>query len=849
MILGRSFLLKIRGSCILFVFCIFLHGCGGGGSGNSDGAVVTGRALLGTLTDATVNVYDCKDLDNTIFTTITSTSTRPDQAGLIEIPEAILDDESIYLIKISGGKDIDADHDGAIDHSPTDNLGTLHMVATGAQLKACDFKANILTDIVYHKVSYLLLTQSPAATILEEIGLYARRLLKNDVDGNGWINGDDLLKWDPVMDRDKVTREWSFFENCIAAIHGNTSYLTELLALFRNVAGTVEMPYNTGGIAVSGNYAFVMAGESGLQVVDISNPADATIVNATDTQKCCAGAFAVSENFAYASDGGSVLQVIDVSNPAIPDIVGAVDTLSFVQDVTVSGNYAYVVATNTGSEGSDALQVIDVSDPAKPAIVGCVDTPGKSRAIAVSGDYVYYVKNDFTSSFIVIDVSNPANPTLVGSLDTPSFYVSAVAVSGNYAYVANEDSGLLVIDIHDPAKPAIVSEAKTCDLARSVALSGDYAYVAGTCYGIQVVDVSDPENPTIIGAIHTPFDARRIAVSGDYAYTVSGDFSLQITDVSHLDNPALVGAFDKWESSFLSVAVSGNYAYMAEDEEYPNVEGPHSDVKVVDVGNPANPVLVGSIDMPDSWAVAVSVSGNYAYVAYDHTGFFVIDVSDPANPIQMGAAQLPYNVNGMAVSGNYAYVVDGTRTSRYGGGIYALHVIDVSNPSDPVLAGTLAMPESWAMAVSVTGNFAYVADFIHGVRVVDISNPANPAIIGAVDLQTAWNLKVINNYLYVTGMGIHGVKIIDVEDPTNPAIVGAVDIPGSSITALAVSGDLVFASNNFGLTIVIDVSDPMNPAIVSTIESAGYASVVSDGYVYVKSELYGLAIYPAISKK
>ncbi len=52
----------------------------------------------------------------------------------------------------------------------------------------------------------------------------------------------------------------------------------------------------------------------------------------------------------------------------------------------------------------------------------------------------------------MIDVSNPANPQRVGGCDT-SGRASGVAVSGNYAYVADCGAGLQVIDVSNPANP------------------------------------------------------------------------------------------------------------------------------------------------------------------------------------------------------------------------------------------------------------------------------------------------------------------------------------------------------------------------------------------------------------
>ena len=57
---------------------------------------------------------------------------------------------------------------------------------------------------------------------------------------------------------------------------------------------------------------------------------------------------------------------------------------------------------------------------------------GNARGVAVSGNYAYVAVGD--AGLLVIDVSDPANPRGVGGFDTPGF-AQGVAVSGNYAYV------------------------------------------------------------------------------------------------------------------------------------------------------------------------------------------------------------------------------------------------------------------------------------------------------------------------------------------------------------------------------------------------------------------------------
>jgi len=72
----------------------------------------------------------------------------------------------------------------------------------------------------------------------------------------------------------------------------------------------------------------------------------------------------VSGIYAYVADGGSGLQVISITNPASPVIVGTADTPGGAQGVVVSGTYAYVADYGSG------LQVIDIANPANPVVVG-----------------------------------------------------------------------------------------------------------------------------------------------------------------------------------------------------------------------------------------------------------------------------------------------------------------------------------------------------------------------------------------------------------------------------------------------------------------------------------------------
>ncbi len=115
----------------------------------------------------------------------------------------------------------------------------------------------------------------------------------------------------------------------------------------------------------------------------------------------------------------------------------------------------------------------------------------------------------------------------MGYYETPG-YAEAVAVSGSYAYIADNYAGLRVIDISTPSSPTEVGYYNTPDRAYGVAVSDAYAYVVDGYSGLCVIDISTPSSPTEAGYYDTPSWANAVAVSGAYAYVADWDVGLQI---------------------------------------------------------------------------------------------------------------------------------------------------------------------------------------------------------------------------------------------------------------------------------------------------------------------------------
>jgi uncharacterized secreted protein with C-terminal beta-propeller domain len=102
------------------------------------------------------------------------------------------------------------------------------------------------------------------------------------------------------------------------------------------------------------------------------------IISLTDTPGC-AEDIAFIGSLAYVADDNAGIQIIDMSDPAEPEIIGHVDTPGQARSVEVKDDRAYV------ADGDNGVHIIDISTPRAPHIIDTIDTPGHARDIMVNG--------------------------------------------------------------------------------------------------------------------------------------------------------------------------------------------------------------------------------------------------------------------------------------------------------------------------------------------------------------------------------------------------------------------------------------------------------------------------------
>ncbi|MBC7927026.1 MAG: Ig-like domain-containing protein, partial [Bryobacteraceae bacterium] len=201
-------------------------------------------------------------------------------------------------------------------------------------------------------------------------------------------------------------------------------------------------------VKVQGNYAYIAAGASGLQIANITDKTAPSIAgslalpgNANDVE--------IVGNIAYIAGGNSGLHIIDVSNPAAPILRGTAATSGPAQGVVVRNNTAFVAA---GSQ----LTIVNVSNPGAPLVAANTSIAGNGKAITLDTNRSLAIVTLGAGGIQIFNVANPASPQAVSTRNLPGGDSRGAKVSGNYLFLADYGLSLTSIDITNPANPVVL---------------------------------------------------------------------------------------------------------------------------------------------------------------------------------------------------------------------------------------------------------------------------------------------------------------------------------------------------------------------------------------------------------
>lgn len=614
------------------------------------------------------------------------------------------------------------------------------------------------------------------------------------------------------------------------------SYLN---ALGSNIELVGQYGGNVEAVAVTGS--MVCYGEGpGLVIADISNPA-APVERGRIGLPCIVKGLAIVGNTVFVAAGAAGLYAVDISIPTNPSIVGFFDTEGYALGVDVQDNIAYV-----GDETTGGLQILNVANPMAIVRLGVLKTPCCAARVAVgtiaSKKYAFVAESQGSGAAVrVIDVTTPANPVeRTNILAQGSAGITDVKLVGTTLYLSDWESGVKIYNVSVPENivqtgfrgnvvgafiDVVGDRLYTCDgflrisdltvtpepsrlgyfdvapLCSDLVVSNGLAFAAMGRDGLRIINVSNPASMSLRSAIQTMGGVEDVWVSGSTAFVGNSD-GLFTLDISNPTRPSRLGALPG--ERVTDIVIAGGTATLVNDGA--------SEVRIVNVENPAAPILLGTYGNVRGYDVALF--GTTPVIAcetnngYPQPKIDLLNLSTPSTPQSAGSLILDSGrgiADGIAIMGNWAFV---------GRPHNALDVISLENPASPQKVGTVPIAHYMRdVAVSSDANYVYVGDSECGIQIVDVKSKTTPILAQLIDPpQTpragVASIRFFDNRLYAVESGF--LFVYDVTDPASPQLVGFYDLPGSGF-GISVIGDLIFvAGGNAGLSIfrLLDANEP-----------------------------------------
>lgn len=290
------------------------------------------------------------------------------------------------------------------------------------------------------------------------------------------------------------------------------------------------------------------------------------------------------------------------------------------------------------------------------------------------------------------------------------------------------------------------------------------------------------------------------------------------------------------------VALSGSTAFVLSTSELASF----------DVSDISNPSSLDAVALGSSTEKLI-VAGDVAYCLSFDGHLYTVDVSDPGDMAVLDDFVIPTTgilplINGMALDGDTLYVA--TSSFVLDDGMFTpsneIQTLDVSEPSDPSVAGAFSPPASqvdtWVY-IEVQGSYAYIngaydvgstGSFTGGIGVWDISDAMNIHLVGFLPVHVD-SFVVRGDSVYIDSPGF---VIADVSDPTDPQILSEINVAGPA-AGVSVSGNFATYEDKY-----YNITDPANPYLLfrATSFSPFVQQSLLDGHVFYAITNAGLEI-------
>ncbi|MEB3189407.1 MAG: Calx-beta domain-containing protein, partial [Snowella sp.] len=316
---------------------------------------------------------------------------------------------------------------------------------------------------------------------------------------------------------------------------GNLAYVADysslqIIDIGNPAAPTLKGSYDTPGFAedveIVGNLAYV-ADLYSLQIIDISNPAQPTFKGSYDTLAYALDVEIVG-NLAYITGdydnnsndtyGSSGVQIIDITNPAAPTFKAFYGTPGAALGVEVAGNNVYVAS------GTDGISIFGAYSPGTTlslAPTNASQTEGNSgsKAFTFTVTRTGNTTTTNTVNWVVTGTgTNPANAT---------DFVGGVLPSGTVTFAANSTSQVISVSVNGDTtfEPNETFTVNLYNPNNGAALSTATATGTITNDDLPSINLS-PNGQTVVEGLTSPQNlSYTVNLSGSSTQTITVQYS------------------------------------------------------------------------------------------------------------------------------------------------------------------------------------------------------------------------------------------------------------------------------------------------------------------------------------
>lgn len=628
-------------------------------------------------------------------------------------------------------------------------------------------------------------------------------------------------------------------------------------------------------LALSENIVMMKVGRR-IVSIDISNPSELEIIGRSILLPDWIMSVSAFEHYALVGDEKGQLWIFDVPAEGDLELVSTLDVGGIVNAVAISGQYAYLAASEAG------FPIIDLSDPGHPVVAGEVPVPGDGMRVAIQGNLLVTLG----SALYLANIDNPTQPTILSQQTLGHLKGDTeITVQEKRVYLSGEY--WTVIDISDPSAPQTLEEGYlviSSGVAVGQTLFGidpQWEQYTWSQIGLSAYEMRDLKEPVLASQAIAPLPEGQMAVSrrmiarGRYIF-FANSYGLEVYDIARAPSPLPIPSRGEdfkmyqwqrvgWLQTDIGTMSSGCCMGVYYGETHLRGDTLFSLARqrifVWNLADPANPTLVRTLERPPAASYALDFNAGIVLGTYLSDGSLpILDTRIPDNPVLRTIT--------LGSTSGYIKAVEGSRLIYFDNSTddiahlaFDIKIFDIADLYHPQLMSTIPSIDGnlFRSQVDVVGDTAYIhlIDSEASNLALDITDPYNPRVIDAVQPSTG---NITQNGMSYT---IDKTRLVISAE-------GKPDAPLSSLN-LAVPEDIYEDSGNLrflkleegrlfivaqwttsspparSVFIVIDVADPAHPQILAHQDIPWvYHLVKYQNYIFLSHLDDGILIYKLV---